>query len=121
LDEWKDLRSLCRVTRVYTERGEEKSDVRYFMSSLTAEANLLAAPIRSHGGIENGLHWVLDMYFGEDRRRARAGNAAVNLAQLRRWVLSLLRRDTTVQGSLEKKRQQAGGNDEIMEGILDEI
>ena len=58
------------------------------------------------------------MYFGEDRSRARTANAAENLALLRRWVLSLLRQDTTVKGSMAKKRYQAALNVQKMEKIL---
>jgi predicted transposase YbfD/YdcC len=108
-DDWKDLRSICRVTRVWTERGEEKSEVRYFISSLPADAPVLAKAIRGHWGIENGLHWVLDMYFAEDKSRARTEHAAANLAVLRRWVLTVLRQDKTLKDGIEKKRLQAGG------------
>src|ERR1700719_908814 len=69
-DAWKDLKSICRVTRLYQERGEDKSEVRYFISSLPAAAQQLGAAIRGHWGVENGLHWVLDMAFAEDRSRA---------------------------------------------------
>lgn len=117
-DAWKDLTCIARVTRVYTEKGEAKSEVRYFISSLKANAQLLARAIRGHWGVENGLHWVLDMYFGEDRNRARTDQAAENLALLRRWVLSLLRQDTTMKGSIEKKRQMAGWNDDKLEKLL---
>jgi predicted transposase YbfD/YdcC len=116
--DWKDLRCICRVTRIYRERAEEKSEVRYFISSLQASAKVLARAIRDHWGIENGLHWVLDMYFGEDRSRARDENAAANLAMLRRWVLTMLRQDKTVTGSIEKKRLQAAWNDEAREHLL---
>jgi predicted transposase YbfD/YdcC len=118
LDAWKDLTSICRVTRIYTENGEEKSEVRYFISSLPADAPLLAQAIREHWGVENGCHWVLDMYFGEDRNRARTGNAAENLALLRRWLLSLLRQDTTLKASIEKKRLIAGWNEDVLEQLL---
>jgi predicted transposase YbfD/YdcC len=118
LEDWKDLTSICRATRVYVEKGEEKSDVRYFISSTAAAAKLLARAIRGHWGVENGLHWVLDMYFNEDRNRARTDNAAENLALLRRWVLSLLRQDTTMKGSIQKKRQLSGWNDDNMEALL---
>jgi predicted transposase YbfD/YdcC len=118
LEAWKDLHSICRVTRTYTEKGEEKSEVRYFISSLQPNAKLLAQAIRGHWGIENGLHWVLDMYFGEDRNRARTDNAAENLALLRRWLLSLLRQDTTLKAGIEKKRQTAGWNEEFLEQLL---
>jgi predicted transposase YbfD/YdcC len=118
LEVWQDLHSICRVTRTYTENGEEKSEVRYFISSLPASAAQLAQAIRGHWGVENGLHWVLDMYFGEDKSRARAGNAAANMALLRRWVLSWLRQDKTTTGSIEKKRLQAGWVDKVREDIL---
>jgi predicted transposase YbfD/YdcC len=117
-EEWKDLRSLCRVTRAWTERGEEKSEVRYFISSLPADATALAKAILGHWGIENGLHWVLDMYFGEDRSRARTAAAAANLAVLRRWIVTLLRQDKTLKDGIEKKRLQAGWNEAILEQIL---
>lgn len=117
-EEWKDLRSICRVTRCWTERGEEKSEVRYFISSLAADAKVLAKAVLSHWGVENGLHWVLDMYFAEDRSRARTEEAAANLAVLRRWAITLLRQDTTIKGGIEKKRLQAGWNETLLEGLL---
>ena len=117
-DEWKDLRSICRVTRAWTEKGQEKSEVRYFISSLAADAKVLSKAILGHWGIENGLHWVLDMYFAEDRSRARTAHAAANLAVLRRWVITLLRQDKTLKDGIEKKRLQAGWNEKILERIL---
>jgi predicted transposase YbfD/YdcC len=117
-DKWKDIKSICRVTRIYTERGEEKSEVRYFISSLPAKAKKLALGVRGHWGIENGLHWVLDMAFSEDRSRARKGHAQENLALLRRWMISLLRQDTTIPGGIEKKRLQAGWNVKNLETLL---
>ena len=116
--EWRDVRSIARCTRTYQEKGVEKSEVRYFISSLKPYAKRLARAIRSHWGVENGLHWVLDMYFAEDRNRARTGNAAANLALLRRWVISLLRRDTAIEGGIEKKRLQAAWSDAAREAIL---
>src|SRR6202171_1028251 len=118
VENWKDVRTICRVTRVYAEKGEEKSEVRYFISSLKARAKPLAGAVRGHWGIENGLQWVLDMYFGEDRNRARTDHAAENLALLRRWVLSLLARDTTMKASIEKKRLSAGWNEDNLEKLL---
>ena len=118
LREWKDLQSIARVTRVYQERGAEKSEVRYFISSLPAHAEPLAKAIRGHWGIENGLHWVLDMYFDEDRSRARVDHAAENLAMLRRWALSLLRQDTTLKGGIANKRLQVGWDEKNLERLL---
>jgi len=115
---WKDIATIARCTRIYTEKGVEKSEVRYFISSLPPDAKKIARAIRGHWGIENGLHWVLDMYFAEDRNRARTGNAAANLGLLRRWVLSLLQRNQSVSGGMEKKRLQAAWNDVVRETLL---
>ena len=100
LAEWKDLTSICRVARIYEEKGESKSEVRYFISSLSAGAKRLAEAVRGHWGVENGLHWVLDMAFDDDRNRTGTGDAPENLATLRRWVLSLLRQDKSRKGGL---------------------
>ena len=115
---WKDIATIARCTRTYTETGVEKSEVRYFISSLPPEVKKIARAIRGHWGIENGLHWVLDMYFAEDRNRARTGNAAANLGLLRRWVLSLLQRNESITGGMEKKRLQAAWNDIAREKLL---
>ena len=117
-DAWQDIATIARCTRTYTERGIEKSEVRYFISSLPAQPKKIARAIRGHWGIENGLHWVLDMYFAEDRNRARTGHAAANLGLLRRWVLSLLQRNASVTGGIEKKRLQAAWNDVVRETLL---
>jgi len=108
---WQDLRSLCRTTTVAIKDGQTSAETRYFISSLAADAKHLARAIRGHWGIENGLHWVLDVYFNDDRSRARQEHAAANLGLLRRWVLSLLRQDKTLTGSIEKKRLVAGWDD----------
>jgi predicted transposase YbfD/YdcC len=117
-EDWKDLASIARCTRTYTENGVEKSEVRYFISSMAPFVKALARAIRGHWGIENGLHWVLDMYFAEDRNRARTNNEAANLALLRRWVISLLQRNESVSGGIEKKRLQAAWNDQAREALL---
>jgi predicted transposase YbfD/YdcC len=94
---WAGLQSICRVTRTYREKEVDKSEVRYFISTLPAKAKKLAIGVRGHWGIENGLHWVLDMAFAEDRSRARVGHAQENLALLRRWALSVQLQNKTVR------------------------
>ncbi len=119
LAEWKDLTSIGRVARIYEEKGESESEVRYFISSLSAGAKRLAEAVRGHWGVENGLHWVLDMAFDDDRNRTGTGDAPQNLATLRRWVLSLLRQDKSRKGGIECKRMQMGWNEGYLEEILD--
>jgi predicted transposase YbfD/YdcC len=116
--DWKDLKSICRVSRTYTEKGVAKSEVRYFISSLPADAQRLSAAVRGHWSVENNLHWVLDMVFDEDRSRARKNHAQENLGLLRRWVLSVIKQDETMKGSIEKKRLMAGWNTDNLEKLL---
>ena len=91
--QWADLKAVVRVVRARRVAGEESVEEAYYISSSTAPAARLAEGIRAHWGIENGQHWCLDVLFGEDRCRSRQGNAAENLAWLRKMVLSLLRHD----------------------------
>lgn len=117
-ERWPGILSICRVTRTYVDKGVAKSEVRYFISTLPAKAKRLATGVRQHWGIENGLHWVLDMVFAEDRSRARLGNGQENMALLRRWALSVQRQNTTLKGSIEKKRLQTGWDDKNLERLL---
>ncbi len=74
-------------------QGEQVvSETRYYISSLPADARALLRAVRSHWGVENRLHWVLDMAFREDESRIRTGHAAHNMSSLRRLALNLLHR-----------------------------
>lgn len=119
LDQWKGLKSFVRVGREYIDsKGELHLGVRYYISSLPAEVNRIAGAVRGHWAIENELHWVLDVAFGEDRNRARAANAQANLGILRRTALSLIKNTDGLKGSVHCKRQQAAWNNETLEEIL---
>lgn len=85
-----------------------QTERRYFLASLPRGAPRFARAVRSHWGIENQLHWVLDVQFGEDQSRARAGFAAENLATLRRLALNLLKRETTKKRGIRGKQKNAG-------------
>jgi predicted transposase YbfD/YdcC len=74
----------------------------------------LAAVIRSHRAIKNGLHWVLDVGFNEDGNRVRVRNAARNLVVLRKIALNLARADTTLKASLKGKRKSAAWDNGLM-------
>ena len=79
------------------------SERRYYISSLPAQAHKLAHAVRSHWRIENSMHWVLDVAFGEDQCRVRVENAAQNFAILRRIAMNLLKRDTTPKVGLRNR------------------
>src|SRR3954453_22262284 len=99
-------------------RGKVKAEIRHYLSSAALPPEALAAAIRSHWRIENGLHWVLDVTFREDASRVRDRNAARNLALLRKIALNLARADTTLKASLKGKRKYAGWDDAFMAALI---
>lgn len=119
LEHWKELQSLCMVTREYTARdGVVHTGTRYFISSLPAKVKSLAEAVRRHWSIENSMGWILDVAFKEDRNRARAEHAQANLGVLRRVALSLVKNTSGLKGSINSKRKQAGWNDAVLKMIL---
>lgn len=105
--EWEGLRSVGVVEARREIKGKESVERRYYLSSLPANGENFARAVRGHWGVENQLHWVLDVVFGEDQSRARTGHAAENLAATRRMAVNLLRRDKTCQRSLKGKLLRA--------------
>lgn len=93
---------------------------RYYISSRELSAEELAAAVRAHWGIENRLHWILDVNFGEDGCMVRKDNAPQNLSLLKKIVLNLIRADTTdtFKTSLRKKRKRAAWDDDIRMNML---
>lgn len=73
---------------------------------------------RAHWGIENSLHWVLDISFREDECGVREGNSPENLAVLRHMALNLLKRDSTVKASIRAKRKKAGWDNDFLLAVL---
>lgn len=100
---WVGLASIGMVIRHCLDHatGTTSDEVRYFISSLPARVKRLAGAVRQHWGIENGLHWVLDVAFNEDRMRQRDRTGIENLALLNRLAVSLLRRDKTVKAGVK--------------------
>src|SRR5438552_914925 len=107
---WLGLATVVLVIRRCVEHatGKASDEVRYFISSLPAKVKRLARAVRQHWWIENGLHWVLDVAFQEDRMRQRDRNGIENLALLNRLAVSLLRQDTTIKAGVKCKRKTAG-------------
>ncbi|MEA3350681.1 MAG: ISAs1 family transposase, partial [Chloroflexota bacterium] len=107
---WPRLQSLIMVKSERRINGESSTETRYFISSLPPDAEALLGYIRSHWGIENKLHWVLDMAFREDESRVRQGHATENLAIMRHLCLNLLKKEATAQCGIKAKRLKAGWN-----------
>lgn len=107
-ERWKGLATVIRIESTRVIRGAKSIEVRHYISSRTLTAKQALRAVRSHWGIENGLHWVLDTAFREDDSRIRAGNAAANFSALRALALSLLKQRTEVKVGIKIKRRKAG-------------
>ena len=106
--DWKGLRSLAAVTARRTNKtsGAESVETRFYITSLAPDPKALLAAVRAHWGIENGLHWTMDVIFDEDRCRTRKDDSPLNLAVIRHVGFNILKADTT-RGSLRRKRLRA--------------
>jgi predicted transposase YbfD/YdcC len=104
---WEGLRSVGMVEAIREIGGKRTVERRYYLSSLLLDVATFARAVRGHWGVENKLHWVLDVCFREDQSRARAGYAAENLATLRRLALNLLKREKTKQRGIKGKQLNA--------------
>jgi len=107
--EWTSLQGLVRIEaeRYHKVSGKTEREIRYYITSLRPAAAHLNRVIRQHWGIENKLHWVLDVGFGEDLSRKRAGHAAQNFSILNRIALNLLKQDKSSKRGIKGKRLKA--------------
>ena len=128
VSEWSGLQSLVlveRQRRVLAPEGVPVGVVglapwtrHFFISSLEATDPRLETAIRAHWGIENSLHWVLDVAFAEDGCRIRKDNAPQNFATLRKLALNLLRQDPKAKSGVKARRKRAGWDDDYLLSIL---
>jgi predicted transposase YbfD/YdcC len=128
LARWPGLRSIAAVECERTVAGgggggggsgTRSVERRYFITSLAGDdaAGVLGA-VRGHWGIENKLHWQLDVSFREDQCRVRVGHGAENLSRLRRLALNLLKRDKSVKVGINGKRRKAGWDEHYLLRVL---
>ena len=120
LADWPGLATVVAVETIrgIPGRGKVTTEIRHYLSSARLPPERLAAAIRNHWRVENGLHWVLDVVFREDASRVRERNAARNLALLRKIALNLARADGTLKASLKGKRKYAGWDDAFMATLI---
>lgn len=117
---WEKLQSIGMVESVRTVNGKTTVETRYYISSLPNNAKRLGQSVRSHWGIENPLHWVLDVAFCEDDCRIRKDNAPQNFAVLRHIALNLLNQEKTLKTGIKNKRLQAGWDNEYLAKVIAE-
>ena len=108
-EKWEGLCSVGVVESIREIKGQTQTERRYFLNSLPLDAPRFARAVRSHWGVENQLHWVLDVQFNEDQSRARSGHDPENLATLRRLALILLKRDTIKKRGIRGKQKMPAG------------
>lgn len=114
---WPGLRTVGMVKSKREIQGKISECTRFFISSLPANAATFAGAVRGHWGVENRLHWVLDMVFGDDHCRVRKEQAAKNFTVIKHMALNLLRKAKTNK-SLRVMRKKAGWNNQFLKQIL---
>ena len=117
-NQWENLHSIGLIESVRIVKGKTTLESRYYISILPNNAQKLGESVRSHWGIENYLHWVLDVGFREDDCRIRKDNAPPNFAMIRHISLNLLNLEKTSKTGAKNKRLRAGGDDEYLTKIL---
>lgn len=115
--DWANLNAIGMVRSTRVIKGVETVDIRYFISSVT-DITLFAKAVRQHWGIENSLHWCLDMCFDEDHCRMRVDNSAENFAILRHIATNLYKSFTSVKLSLKAKRFRCSFDDRFLANVI---
>lgn len=115
---WKKLTSVVMVETIREGRDFKTFDTRFYISSCLASAKPLLHASRKHWGVENSLHWTLDVTFREDESRIRKEAAPENYAIFRHIALNIIRRNTSIDASVKRKRHMAALNDEVRTTLI---
>ena len=116
--EWAGLSGVALVECERTAAGKTSREWRCFLSSLSSDARKTLGAVRRPWGIENKVHWILDVALGEDDCRIRCDNAPQNMATLRHLVLNLLRQETTAKTGIKNRRLRAGWDHDYLLKVL---
>jgi predicted transposase YbfD/YdcC len=118
--QWKGLSSLVEMESLREIKGELSTEKRYYISSLSGEVEALSKAIRQHWGVENKLHWILDVCFNDDQSRIRKGNAPRNIAIIKKTGLNLLQmiKKDRPRISLKRMRKLAGWDHDFLDSVL---
>lgn len=117
-EDWPGLKSLGMVESIREVNGKTSQETRYYISSLDCCAQIFGDAVRSHWGIENSVHWVLDIAFREDESRIRKGFGPENFAAIRHIALNLLKENKSFKGSIKSKRLNAAMDPNYLEEVM---
>ena len=116
---WRDLSAVgIAISERIDSQGRQSMETRYYILSRLITSREFADAVRSHWGIENNLHWQLDVSFREDECRVSRDHGPANLSVIRRFALGLLKREISCKKGIEIKRMKCAGNDEYREKVL---
>lgn len=115
---WAGLKTVVMIVSERRLWNKTTTEARFYLSSLSSNAEKIAGAIRSHWGIENSLHWTLDVTFSEDKSRIRKAHSPENFALLRRLAINLLKQEKTSKQSLKMKRYRAAMDNNYLVKIL---
>ena len=118
VNEWSNMKSIGKVIRRRTLKDRSTFETCYFITSLEIDAKLFAHAVRGHWGVENNLHWSLDVVFREDHNKYRDRIGAQNLSAVRKIALGFLKEDKTSKKSLKRKQFQALTSSDFRENML---
>jgi len=119
LQHWPQLRTVVMVVAQRQTDAQVTRETRFYISSLESDARQLLQAIRSHWGIENSLHWVLDIAFREDDSRIRTDHAPENMAVLRHIALNLLKQEQSAKCGIHAKRLKCGWDEDYLMRVLE--
>ncbi|MBW4456002.1 MAG: ISAs1 family transposase [Nostoc indistinguendum CM1-VF10] len=117
-EDWIGFKTVVMVVRSIQHWNKITHEVQFYISSLASHANKIASAIRQHWGIENSVHWTLDVTFHEDECRIRSLHSPQNFALLRRIALNALERESSFRRSIRQKSRRAAMNDQYMVSVL---
>jgi predicted transposase YbfD/YdcC len=120
LREWPGLKTIAMVESKTEHKDKTTTERRFYITSIESDVGKIARAIRGHWSVENSLHWVLDVQMGEDLSRIRTGNAAENIARLRRLTINMLKHQEPrkKRTSIQKKRTSCILSDDYLMKVL---
>ena len=117
-EDWTGIKTICMAVRQREINGKTSIESSYFISSLENNVSTIAKSVREHWGIENGLHWCLDISFREDHCRVRKDHAPENFGILRHIAINLLKRENSIKRGIQTKRMKAAWDNKYLQKVI---